>query len=67
MAWKRLHWSWYISTPNNNDLQGDMALLHTKWWESGASLSSDSVEKFAFARTWEMEGCWIGQEDKART
>lgn len=67
MAWKRLHWSWYINTPNNNDLQNDMALLHTKWWESGASLSKEFVEKFAFARRWEMEGYWMGQEDKTHT
>lgn len=30
MAWKRLHSSWHINTPKNNDLQGDMALLHAK-------------------------------------
>ncbi|KAJ5439920.1 uncharacterized protein N7458_010918 [Penicillium daleae] len=64
MSWKRLHWSWYINLPNQNDLQGDMALLHAKWWEQGASLPSQSVEQFAFARRWEMEGYWMRQNEK---
>lgn len=65
MAWKRLHWSWYINSPTKNDLQGDIALLHAKWWEHGASSSSESVEQFAFARRWEMEGYRMGQAAKA--
>jgi hypothetical protein len=65
MSWKRLHWSWYINLPNKNDLQGGMSLLHAKWWEQGASLPSESIEQFAFARRWEMEGYWMGQEAKS--
>ncbi|KAJ5167898.1 uncharacterized protein N7482_003492 [Penicillium canariense] len=67
MAWKRLHWSWYINEPNDNDFQGKMALLHTKWWEQGTSISKDAVEQFAFARRWEMEGYWKGRNDKRNT
>lgn len=62
MPWRRLHYSWYLNWPNDNDLKGNMAILHTKWWDHEFSYSSDSVEKFAFARRWEMEGYWIGKE-----
>ncbi|KAJ5278574.1 hypothetical protein N7478_003946 [Penicillium angulare] len=62
MPWRRLHYSWYLNWPNDNDLKGNMAILHTKWWDHKFSYSSDSVEKFAFARRWEMEGYWIGKE-----
>ncbi|OQE27445.1 hypothetical protein PENSTE_c004G08972 [Penicillium steckii] len=62
MPWRRLHYSWYLNWPNDNDLKGNMAILHTKWWDHEFAYSSDSVEKFAFARRWEMEGYWIGKE-----
>jgi alpha-N-acetylglucosamine transferase len=61
MPWKRLHYSWYLNWPNDNDLKGHMALLHTKWWDHAYSYSSDTVEKFALVRRWEMEGYWIGK------
>lgn len=64
MSWKRLNWSWYINLPNKNDVQGGMALLHAKWWDQDPSLSSESVEEFAFARRWEMEGYWMGRKAK---
>jgi alpha-N-acetylglucosamine transferase len=62
MPWKRLHSSWYINWPNDNDLAGNMALLHSKWWMT----SSDAVEQFALARRWEMEGYWTGREANSR-
>ncbi|KAJ5683302.1 hypothetical protein N7462_006467 [Penicillium macrosclerotiorum] len=67
MPWKRLHWSWYINGPNDNDLQGNMALIHTKWWDQGTSFSTDAVEQFALARRWEMEGYWMGKKDKSKS
>lgn len=60
MPWKRLHASWYINWPNDNDLAGNMALLHSKWWVHETS-SNNLVERFARARRWEMEGYWIGR------
>ncbi|KAJ5652800.1 hypothetical protein N7507_010226 [Penicillium longicatenatum] len=62
MPWKRIHYSWYLNWPNDNDLKGNMSLLHTKGWDHAFSYSSDAVKKFAFARRWEMEGYWIGKE-----
>jgi len=65
MPWKRLHPSWYINWPNDNDLAGNMALLHSKWWVHDTSSPSDAVEKFALSRRWEMEGYWTGRETKS--
>lgn len=67
MPWRRLHYSWYINWPNDNDMKGNMAILHTKWWDHEFSYSSDAVEQFAFARRWEMEGFWMGKEYKNLT
>ncbi|KAJ5683865.1 uncharacterized protein N7477_000210 [Penicillium maclennaniae] len=66
MPWKRLHSSWYINWSNDNDFAGNMALLHSKWWVHESS-SSDAVERFALARRWEMEGYWVGRDDKSKS
>jgi alpha-N-acetylglucosamine transferase len=61
MPWGRLHYSWYLNWPNENDLEGGMAIIHSKFWEKdwfGAG------EKYALSRVWEMQGYWKGKEGR---
>lgn len=59
MPWSRLHFSWYLNWPNINDLDGQMAIIHTKYWSEEAL---DLPERFALSRVGEMQGYWIGKE-----
>lgn len=58
MPWSRLHYSWYLNWPNKNDLDGNMAIIHSKFWEQGWY---GVGEKFALSRVGEMQGYWIGK------
>lgn len=60
MPWKRLHFSWNINWPNDNDIHGGMAALHVKWWDPG--YFARDVRDYALARRWEMEGYWEGRD-----
>ncbi|GIJ84939.1 hypothetical protein Asppvi_003794 [Aspergillus pseudoviridinutans] len=57
MPWQKLHFSWHLNWPNDNDLNGGMAALHAKWWKG--DFVSPSVKEYALSRRWEMEGYWM--------
>jgi alpha-N-acetylglucosamine transferase len=59
MPWQKLHFSWHLNWPNDNDLNGGMAALHAKWWKG--EFVSPSVKEYALSRRWEMEGYWMGR------
>lgn len=58
MPWSRLHFSWYLNWPNINDIDGQMAIIHEKYWEQTLNLAG----RIALSRVWEMQGYWIGKE-----
>jgi hypothetical protein len=59
MPWQKLHFSWHLNWPNDNDLDGGMAALHAKWWKG--DFVSPSVKEYALCRRCEMEGYWMGR------
>ncbi|OQE72393.1 hypothetical protein PENNAL_c0097G10605 [Penicillium nalgiovense] len=58
MPWTRLHYSWYLNWPNQNDLDGDMAIIHSKFWAEDFGPG----EKYALRYLGEMQGYWIAKE-----
>ncbi|KAF4209904.1 hypothetical protein CNMCM5878_004993 [Aspergillus fumigatiaffinis] len=59
MPWQKLHFSWHLNWPNDNDLNGGMSALHAKWWKG--DFVSPSVKEYALSRRWEMERYWMGR------
>lgn len=58
MPWTRLHYSWYLNWPNQNDLDGNMAIIHSKFW----SQYFGPGEKYALLCLGEMQGYWKAKE-----
>ncbi|KAJ5096464.1 hypothetical protein NUU61_005820 [Penicillium alfredii] len=59
MPWRRLHFSWYLNWPNQDDIDGGMAIIHSKFWEP--DLPFGPGERLALSRRWEMQGYWMGK------
>lgn len=59
LPWRSLHPSWTVLWPNDNDLQGGLAALHVKWWDTNYWIRS--VIDYCLSKRWEMEGYWIGR------
>lgn len=61
MPWRRLTHSWFINWPNKRDIDGGMAIIHSKFWDNG-ELPFREGEMLAHAKRWEMQGYWAGKE-----
>ncbi|KAJ5975102.1 hypothetical protein N7481_008809 [Penicillium waksmanii] len=59
MPWSSLHYSWHISGPNENDIEGKMAIIHAKFWSDGERAIA---RQLAISCMSEMKAYWIGKE-----
>jgi alpha-N-acetylglucosamine transferase len=59
LPWRRLHYSWFLASTNQNDLDGGMAIVHGKYWHSERGAS----QKYAYSRRWEMQRYWDSQKE----
>ncbi|KAJ5101896.1 hypothetical protein NUU61_004118 [Penicillium alfredii] len=62
LPWQQLEPSWYINWVNPNDLEGEVAIFHIKYWNM--EYPHPLVREYALSRRWEMEGYWLAKEGK---
>ncbi|KAJ5101716.1 hypothetical protein NUU61_003938 [Penicillium alfredii] len=62
MPWNTLDPTWYINWPTPADIDGGMAILHSKFWFDE---HYREVQEYCLSRRWEMEGYWMGREGKS--
>ncbi|OJJ50850.1 hypothetical protein ASPZODRAFT_126800 [Penicilliopsis zonata CBS 506.65] len=63
MPWQKLHYSWNMNFVTPEDLRNQPASLHVKYWDK--SLQQEVID-YALRCRWEMEGFWIGVNQRAK-